>query len=72
MTTRNFTSSDLFLGTLPGGNYILTVDGLGATTGAYGFRLVDLATATLVMHLTADGCGLRTMAQRALMEIRIL
>jgi len=31
---------------LPAGPYTLTVDGVGATTGAYAFRLLDLAAAT--------------------------
>jgi small nuclear ribonucleoprotein (snRNP)-like protein/putative NADH-flavin reductase len=50
---RAFTNSDSFdngypLVSLPAGNYTLTVDGVGDTTGAYQFRLLDLASATAI------------------------
>ena len=54
-----FAASDGFFGpsdpvlSLPAGAYILTVAGSGQTTGAYSFRLSDLATATLLTPGTA-------------------
>src|SRR5205823_11449524 len=53
---------------------IVTVDiQLIAPTGAPARRAASsMTSATLVMHLTADGCGLMTMEQRALSAIRIL
>lgn len=47
VNARSF-QGDVTLGLLPAGNYQLLVDGVGATTGGYGFRLLDLATATTI------------------------
>ena len=48
---RSFTDSDWFasqqeLRNLPAGDYQLTIDGSGDTTGSYSFRLLDLAAAS--------------------------
>ena len=44
-----------------------------APAGAPARRAASSSTsATRVMHLTADGCGLMTIVQRALIAIRIL
>jgi hypothetical protein len=40
--------------------------------GAPAWAASSITSATRVMHLTAAGCGLRTIVQRALIEIRIL
>ncbi|HVY21936.1 MAG TPA: LEPR-XLL domain-containing protein, partial [Steroidobacteraceae bacterium] len=55
ITSHNFANSDSssISGTpvldLSAGDYTLTVDGVGATTGSYGFRLINLADAPVIM-----------------------
>src|SRR5207253_5062354 len=49
VSNRQFNASDGFSGfplALPAGSYTLTISGSGQTTGAYAFRLSDLAAAT--------------------------
>jgi len=52
VSNRGFQGSDSFDGDprlfLGAGNYTLTIDGVGDNTGAYSFRVLDLATATAV------------------------
>ncbi|MHB0961459.1 MAG: RHS repeat-associated core domain-containing protein [Pirellulaceae bacterium] len=57
---RPFTSSDWFaslqgLLNLPAGDYTLTIDGSGDTTGDYSFRLLNLADAEILTPGTAVG-----------------
>ncbi|SMP79595.1 YD repeat-containing protein, partial [Neorhodopirellula lusitana] len=50
LANRSFTNSDQYqplLDAVPG-DYTLTVDGSGDATGAYGFRLLDLLSATAI------------------------
>ncbi|MBN8490904.1 MAG: LEPR-XLL domain-containing protein, partial [Burkholderiales bacterium] len=60
VSARTLQTSDsengLFLFDLPAGDYTLVVDGQGDATGAYGFRLLDLAEALpLVLDSTVQG-----------------
>lgn len=52
VSNENFQGTDSFDGnpvmTLGPGNYTLTIDGVSDATGAYGFRMLDLASATAV------------------------
>ncbi|HEX4999488.1 MAG TPA: LEPR-XLL domain-containing protein, partial [Terriglobia bacterium] len=55
---RQFNNSDSFdfsspILTLPAGNYTLTVDGSGDSTGSYSFRLLDLSSAAVITPGTA-------------------
>ncbi len=64
VSSRTFTTSDGTSNNNPvlnlvAGNYTLTVAGTGATTGAYSFRLLDLAAATS-LAVNADVSGTLT------------
>jgi len=50
-------NTPLYTAGLPAGTYTLTVDGSGATTGIYSFRLLDLDSATLLAPGTPQTGG---------------
>ncbi len=65
VTSSSFSNSDQFLPVFDAvpGQYQLTIDGSGDATGAYSFRLLDLASATLFTPGTPVSGDLNPVAQ---------
>jgi hypothetical protein len=58
VSRRGFNTSDgstYSVQSLPAGDYTIVVQGSGAATGAFGFNLIDLSTATVATQGTAFG-----------------